>query len=261
MVRCASSHVIGSVVVQCSRGASTKGHCAGWLCVLVWVMAHHGFARPLPATGSSFIRCHGSPAWRVCHGSLRNTCRTWDIRKAACAHSCAREYERGQLITDPIMLEPRGRPASATISQVENRSDRTECAVPVQVQIVKAAHVGTLVTTIGQKERCTAVPPHSALSRNKLSCNKTGRRTDALYCSAQKNRRDYARSAGRLSRHAPCDEMRIGIPFQGGVIEGKVGRSLARHEVNAPSQTALSVPVVVATMLRWIDRKQHGTAG
>jgi hypothetical protein len=55
--------------------------------------------------------------------------------------------------------------------------------------------------------------------------------------------------------NAPCDEMRIGIPFQGGMIEGKVERSLAQREVNASSQTALSVPVVVVTMLRWIDRK------
>lgn len=59
----------------------------------------------------------------------------------------------------------------------------------------------------------------------------------------------------------PCDEKRIGIPFHGGMIEGKVERCLERHEVNAPSKTGVhTVPVIVVTMLSWIDRKPEGTA-
>lgn len=58
----------------------------------------------------------------------------------------------------------------------------------------------------------------------------------------------------------PRDEKRIGIPFHGGMIEGKVERSLERPEVNAPAKTGVqTVPVVVVTMLRWIDRKREGT--
>ena len=60
---------------------------------------------------------------------------------------------------------------------------------------------------------------------------------------------------------APCDEKRIEIPFHGGMIEGKVERCFERHEVNAPSKTGVrTVPVVVVTMLRWVDRKRQGTA-
>ena len=59
---------------------------------------------------------------------------------------------------------------------------------------------------------------------------------------------------------APCHEKRIGIPFHGGMIEGKVERCLERHEVVAPSQNGVqSMPIVVVTMLRWIDRKPEGT--
>lgn len=59
---------------------------------------------------------------------------------------------------------------------------------------------------------------------------------------------------------APCTEKRIAIPFHGGMIEGKVERCLERHEVSAPSTTGVqTVPILVVTMLRWIDRKQ-GTA-
>ena len=59
---------------------------------------------------------------------------------------------------------------------------------------------------------------------------------------------------------APCDQKRIAIPFPGGTIEGKIERCLERHEIHAPSKTGVqSLPVVVVTMLRWIDAKETGT--
>lgn len=58
---------------------------------------------------------------------------------------------------------------------------------------------------------------------------------------------------------APCGEKRISIPFHGGTIEGKVERCLERHEFNGPSNGVQTVPVVVVTMLRWIDGKGQGT--
>ncbi len=59
---------------------------------------------------------------------------------------------------------------------------------------------------------------------------------------------------------APCDEKRVAIPFHGGTIEAKVERCLERHEVNAPSKAGVqTVPILVVTMLRWIDGKQQGT--
>ena len=55
---------------------------------------------------------------------------------------------------------------------------------------------------------------------------------------------------------APCDQNRISIPFPGGMIEGKVERCLERHEFDGPATRGVqTLPVVVVTMLRWIDRK------
>lgn len=60
---------------------------------------------------------------------------------------------------------------------------------------------------------------------------------------------------------APWDATRIGIPFQGGMIDGKVERCVEQHWFNGLPQTSLqTTPAVVATRLRWIERKQHGTA-
>ncbi|HEX5279573.1 MAG TPA: hypothetical protein VFW28_05815 [Micropepsaceae bacterium] len=59
---------------------------------------------------------------------------------------------------------------------------------------------------------------------------------------------------------APCDQNRIAIPFHGGTIEGKVERCLERHEFNGTSASGVqTVPVVVVTMLRWINKKHQGT--
>ena len=60
--------------------------------------------------------------------------------------------------------------------------------------------------------------------------------------------------------NAPSDETRVGIPFQGGMIEGKVERCLARDQSNDPSKSgSQNIPVLVVTMLRWIERKPPGT--